>query len=249
MNEYLYNISNAERLNHMQSLYDYTRNQNIAEQKSEDARKYYVSFMFSVLAIIILLLSGWIALIYLQRKKREELQRINQQHSHDVEMLVKAQSDLFEMNEQQHAILMNEKSKYIERLQQKVMEYKDMQNYHKLKTVEERLADSNIVKRLHYLAAKLNETATSDDWHELQILINKELPEFYSTLNTGHNVLKKIEYNICILIRLHFSMSEISLLTNIKSASLTMIRTRLLEKVYGEHGGAKDFDQRIYCIK
>ena len=53
------------------------------------------------------------------------------------------------------------------------------------------------------------------------------------------------EQAVCLLIRQHFQPSEIAILVASSPQSITNLRVRLLQKLFNETGGAKDFDQRI----
>ena len=95
----------------------------------------------------------------------------------------------------------------------------------------------------------LNPTAkpTAEEWQALRSMINSEVPGFYSTLNNGH-VLRPDEYDLCILLRLHFKPLEISNLTGISQKSVSAIRRRLLQKVLGHDGKPQEFDDFIMRI-
>lgn len=56
------------------------------------------------------------------------------------------------------------------------------------------------------------------------------------------------EQAVCLLIRQHFQPSEIAILVASSPQSITNLRVRLLQKLFNETGGAKDFDQRICQI-
>ena len=73
------------------------------------------------------------------------------------------------------------------------------------------------------------------------------MPGFYSTLNNGH-VLRPDEYDLCILLRLHFKPLEISNLTGISQKNVSAIRRRLLQKVLGRDGKPSEFDDFIIGI-
>jgi putative tetratricopeptide repeat-containing domain protein len=51
-----------------------------------------------------------------------------------------------------------------------------------------------------------------------------------------------------MLIRLRFIPSELSALLGISPQSVTNMRQRLLQKLFHEKGGAKDFDEKIRAI-
>ena len=56
------------------------------------------------------------------------------------------------------------------------------------------------------------------------------------------------EYDLCILIRLHFKPLEISNLTGISQKSVSAMRRRLLQKVLGHDGKPGEFDDFIMRI-
>ena len=107
----------------------------------------------------------------------------------------------------------------------------------------EGLLSSDTVNRLHHMAAKGKE-AENADWKELHALIHQQSPEFLARLNASTN-LSPLETNVCLLIRLRFTPSEIALLTGSSPQRVTNMRTSLLLKIFGEKGGARDFDSRL----
>ena len=56
------------------------------------------------------------------------------------------------------------------------------------------------------------------------------------------------EYHICLLIRLHISPSSISNLVELSNSGVSLSRKRMLEKVCGKDGTAKDFDKFILSL-
>ena len=107
----------------------------------------------------------------------------------------------------------------------------------------ESLLSSDIVNRLHRMAVKGKE-AENEDWKALHALVQQQSPEFLARLN-GATSLSPLETNVCLLIRLRFTPSEIATLTGISPQRVTNMRTSLLLKIFGEKGGARDFDSRL----
>ena len=75
-------------------------------------------------------------------------------------------------------------------------------------------------------------------------LVETVAPDFYVIMNR-YTVLREEEYRVCLLIKAQFKMSEICYLLGIGNSKLTNLRARLLGKVFGKEGGAKDFDRAI----
>ena len=115
--------------------------------------------------------------------------------------------------------------------------------------LERRLTTASVVERMRKCAnSDPPSKPTFEDWKELKSLINKEIPSFYFTLNTPEYTLTDMEYDLCLLLRVHMSPTEIYKLKNCSSSYVTTLRIRLLKRIYGEKGSAKDFDRRILSI-
>ena len=125
-------------------------------------------------------------------------------------------------------------------------------HYRKLTRIyelEKRLKNAPVVLRLKAMAnSNPPQLPDLNDWKELKALVNHEIPSFYYTLNTDNYTLTGIEYDVCLLIRVHLSPAEIYKLKDCSSGYVTTLRVRLLSRIYGEKGTAKDFDSRVLAI-
>ena len=116
--------------------------------------------------------------------------------------------------------------------------------------MEDRLLESEIVRHLHSLAdANPYQHAVHSDFRKLRDLINEEIPHFYTKVNTSTYTLSAVEYDVTLLLRVHFNPAEIHKLTNLSSSYISNMRSRLHLKVYGKEGSPKDYDQKILSIK
>lgn len=200
----------------------------------------------TVLALALILLTVLSVFTYIIRKRRADIRNRELRHRQDIDTLTRTQTELQQLltlTEEERDTLVKEKREAIERLQS--MEV--LRRHIDEATVEERLANSDIARRFRQIAANPTTKPTSDDWQALRSMINSEVPGFYSTLNNGH-VLRPDEYDLCILLRLHFKPLEISNLTGISQKSVSAIRRRLLQKVLGHDGKPGEFDDFIMRI-
>ena len=97
-----------------------------------------------------------------------------------------------------------------------------------------------IISRLH-ASANRGQPATDEGSNELAQLSyaqNPKLRELLSTLNSK-------EQMVCLLTIHNFLPTEIATLTISTPQAITNTRVRLLKKLFGETGGAKDFDNAI----
>lgn len=112
--------------------------------------------------------------------------------------------------------------------------------------VEQKLMDSAIYKVIkEYLAT--GKMANDGVMRKVSDLIDHNIPTFKGKVNSS-GLISEIDYDVCLLIRLHLKPSEICKLLDIDSATLSMKRKRLLMKIYGKDGSSKDFDRCINSI-
>ena len=141
------------------------------------------------------------------------------------------------------------KNAEIASLQLRITDYQEKRQ-HQIATLEERLSGSDIVKHLRALAdANPYQQAERSDFRRLRDLINQEIPHFYTTVNTSSYTLSAVEYDVTLLLRVHFSPVEIHKLTGLSNSYISNMRSRLLQKVYAEEGSPKDYDQKVLSIR
>lgn len=102
------------------------------------------------------------------------------------------------------------------------------------------------VQRLHEAAAK-GQMADRALWNDVHRFLGAHDPHL-SALLADHPTLAWSEVNLIMLIRLRFAPSEMATLTGVSSQNVTNLRVRLLRKMFGEKGGARDFDARIRLL-
>ena len=200
----------------------------------------------TVLALLLILLTALSVFTYIIRKRRAEVRRRELRHRQDIDTLTRTQTELQQLltlTEEERDTLVKEKREAIERLQS----METLRRHINEATVEERLANSGIAQRFRQIAGNPLCQPSAEEWQALRSMINSEVPGFYSTLNNGH-VLRPDEYDLCILLRLHFKPLEISNLTGISQKSVSAMRRRLLQKVLGHDGKPGEFDDFIMRI-
>ena len=105
------------------------------------------------------------------------------------------------------------------------------------------LLDSNLVYWFHR-KAQVGKQPDHDDWSELHELFSQHQPLFLRAISR-HEDLPDRDLHVCMLIRLRFQPTEIATLIGASPQTVTNRRTSLLSKLFGEKGGARDFDRRI----
>ena len=132
---------------------------------------------------------------------------------------------------------------HIKSLQKQLAEQENNQPLPKEWNLKEALHENNTVHRFHRLADK-GMRPQLEDWAELRGVTEQYVPGF-SRLIHQNGVLSERDTHICQLIKLRFHPSEIAVLIGSSPQTVTNSRVRLLRKIFGVQGGARDFDERL----
>lgn len=85
------------------------------------------------------------------------------------------------------------------------------------------------------------------DWDSIENSFKSVYPRFTSTLITLHN-MSAVELQVCYLIKLNASPSEIANVLSKDTSTVSSIRSRLYMKVFGKKGSSKDWDEFIRSL-
>ena len=270
----LYNIGAAENLQKAQAQYNYTRHLETAHRKELEAKDMEISRRNWIIAGVLLLsiiVFFWRRQI---RLKKSELRTANRKNTQLSTQLHTANEENQQLNTQLDANNLkiaqlneqiSEKGQLIKQLNEVINKNAaDLQlNTQLQQTVailEERLAaylkekeihsrthnlntlqQQPVVKHFAELANGRTKHPTYKDWHTLYPLVE----EFYPQLAVLRKDISDAEYQICVLTKLGFRLSDIGHLTHLDNNNLCAMRTRLLTKLFHTKGGTSMFDKRI----
>ena len=189
----------------------------------------------ATLTVFTILIAVIFIVIIVIRKRREEAARQQLEYEHDRQRLVQAQT------EDERNALVEEYRQTIEKLTYK-LKAADTSN------VEERLQRSPIAQKFLYMSDKPDMKPSASDWRELRAMFNAEIPGFYAKLNS-RSILRTEEYDLCMLVRLHFKPSEMSNMTGISLKNVSAMRRRMTQKILGQDDSPKDLDEFLLSIK
>lgn len=91
------------------------------------------------------------------------------------------------------------------------------------------------------------ERLDKDDWSGIEEHFKSVYPRFNSTLLTLRN-MSEIEMQVCQLLKLNVSPSDIATVLCKDKSSISSIRSRLYSKVFDKKGSSKDWDEFIYSL-
>jgi hypothetical protein len=236
-----FQISNKEELQNKQALYNYNRNQHLAQERALEASRNKAGMMLFAFLSILLFLS---ILTYWHRKKRQ-INQMETEYYHLMELQEQARFDLVKMKDEEKEELLRQKEKEIQGYQQAIDEIQKVLK--KEQTIEPTLADSDVYKHFVSLTRHTNEKVCKKDWAELSKLVDGCLPHFRSTLYSKYH-LNELDYHLCLLIRLHFSLSEIGILLEESPQYISKRRRFLLKCIFHQEGKPEIFDRLLTRI-
>ena len=244
MNDSAYAQMATREVEQVQGMYDYSRNQQIAEKAKEKAEREQ-RIVWAVLTILVLLM---MASAYIARevyKKRKEMQ---QAYSRKVSDLAKAQADIVRLRSlaehtEELSTLIAEKETEMQKMADEIDSYKEKLGTQR-ESAESLLEDSSIYHELTKKAGKAVEL-TNDDWHQVNVLAIETLPNFYKFISSKKLELNDKEFKTCMLIRMHFAPKDIANMLGVSQAYITKMRNNMMPKLFGMEGSSKELDEKL----
>lgn len=233
------------QLHQLQAMYDYSRNKRlamVAEQKSE--KRIMVIYVVILCSIILFCLSIFIYKLQMN-KKNHRISLIQQLYNDSLLKLQSNQRELQRVKDLNELEVIQQKEEVIMNLKNTIKDIREKFSGSLLTDTDIILQNSAIFRKIQFIKLHPKEKLSNEDWIELSDLIEQLIPSFPQMLK---NSLTEKEYHICLLIRLHISPSSISNLVGLSNSGVSLSRKRMLEKVCGKDGTAKDFDKFILSL-
>ncbi len=250
MNRQNYVQTTTDNIQQMQSLYNYTRSQQLAQQMSDKAHHHQLMLyivVFSTILILFLIGAAW-------WKKQENHNQLKRLYEDGKEKLRKAKEDLEIMesslneNNAEHVLLLEKKNLEILSYQEQINKLETRLNVNSVSVTKKELMDTPIYQRVQAILTQPKQQMTKRDWAQLRRMIDQKIPSFYSEMNSHKGKLPQQDYDICILVRLYLTPKDIVILTGYSYSVVSMKRTRLLKKIFGIEGSPEKFDELVQKI-
>lgn len=115
-----------------------------------------------------------------------------------------------------------------------------------LKQVEEDFKKSDYYIELHRRITR-GDRLNDEDWREMEYQLKKAYPDFIRHLLTLIP-LSEVEFRTCMLIRLSVPPSAMADVLHRDLSSISTIRSRLYQKVFGKKGSSHDWDEFVLSL-
>lgn len=242
--------TNSDNLRNMQSLYNYSRSQQLAQQMTARAHRQLLILYIVVVLIIILLLMVAALWLYYRRKRQALQSQYNQEQANLQKALneLNMLKEIVELKDSRIGNLVEEKESEVHAHQEQIHQLEEKLKIRRSKDVNEQLLRTPVYRHFKEAAINPKTRLTKKDWQDLQDMIDEMIPGFYARMNSQKQSLPLGDYHVCILVRLFFSPKEISNLTGNSPQSISMKRPRLLKRVFEIEGSAETFDKLVQQI-
>ena len=230
----VYAQRSTKEVERIQALYDYTRNQKIAEKEKEKASE-RLFFIFILIGTVLFLLALSAIAILKYREIKQKRRVLEEKYQQSLDSIQKAQKDLSSLKryQEQNQELILEKEKLIR--EQEIVRNTMLQNEKTIREAAQRQFNSSAIYKRITKLADTGGQPTKSEWQELQDTMFGLYPNFSELMTRHSQDLDDREYKVCILIRAGISPGAIAAMLGILSSIVTKLRVNLLLKLFILH--------------
>lgn len=236
MSDSIYKKRTAKEVERIKTMYDYTRYQETAHQESEKAilanRRLLISLFF-ILAIT--LLASW---LFFARKEIEA----NYQRAIQELYIINARNEKLRKNVTANLLQITENEERISQLKKKLGRYGKLV-YFGSEKVDNNLMLSPNYQKIKDIAYK-GKVIQKNEWDIIRQLIIEYFPGYYDFLTSKLEV-NSVEYQICLLLRLHFKTGEIANMINVTPPYISKISTGVMKNLFKKKGSSKELAKEL----
>ena len=241
MNDSVYAQMTTSEVERIQAMYDYSRNQILAEQAKEKAdRARARTQLIGITFFLFIIASTFVAREVYKKRKIERTQ-----YKANVSLLAKTQADVIKLRSYGSELsqMLEEKEKDSARLSAEIEKYKERVGQQE-ESADALLAKSTIYEYIKKSADKAL-VLSDDDWHQVHMMVIEILPNFYKLISAKRSELNDNEFKTSILIRLHFTPKDVANMLDVTQPYITKVCKSLMQKLFDEEGKSKDLSERL----
>lgn len=240
----LYARRTTKEVERMQAMYDYTRHQEIAHAKSKEAQEEkHKSVLLSIILLLILLIGTWFVS---QIFKSQKTNLIKYKRALEHLRQVRFEKEALTKHEEEYRQIIAEKDKRIAQDEKIIKKYGKLQ-YFTTANAERCLNESPSYKALRQKAIR-GTTLSANEWESISMMIREYFPGFDDFMETHRPHLKDIEYQTCLLLRLHFKAIDIAGCLSLSKSKISQVCTEVMRKMYQDKGSSKELSSKLAKI-
>ena len=245
MNDSVFKQMVTAKVVNMQSMYDYTRQQQMAQHESRRADRVTTLLWLSIALLIIIILTTYIIISKINQYRQSAIK----DYRNSLALIEQAQYDIARLHDQEinNNILIAEKEKIIESQQIEIKKFQAKKSNANHAVLEAKLKESSEY-RLFLQYSYKGQKPSDEEWRCIHIKMFELFPNFHNLLIAKKHLLNQNEFNSCILMRMHFKPADLMNMLGISSSYSNKIRKSLLQKLFNSEGKAEEFDEKIATV-
>ncbi len=206
------------------------------------------------LTVVILLLLSFIVVGYLlyrfqRQKSKEYIKNLNTRYSLSLSEYQRAKAEMAELKQdvssKEEEIAA--KQQQLDELKQQLEEHQDDKSLSSEWDLLTDVINTPVISALHRKAS-IGMKADGTDFRELMKTAKQYVTDFIAALLKHDPKLDDNSLLFCVLIKFRFLSSELAILFDKSSQSITNKKVRLLKRIFHIDGGAKQFDAKIHQL-
>lgn len=241
MNDSVYAQMATKEIEQIHGMYDYSRNQEIAQQEKERAdHARAIIQLISVFSFLLIILAVYIAREIHKKRKKERAEYKNK-----VSLLAKTQADVIKLRSYGSELnqMLTAKENETTKLLAEIEKYKERIGQQKLSS-DALLENSEAYILLKKTAAKAL-VLSEEEWQYAFMMVVDILPNFYKLISSKRLEFNDNEFKTCILLRLHFTSKDVANMLGVTQPYITKICRSLMQKLFKEDGKSKELTERL----
>ena len=232
MNDSMYAHKATQEVEQAKAMYDYSRNQELAQQEKSRADRQEAHFwMVSFVLLLVCVFAGLLCYSYYRLSKKKEKEAA--EYRKLKKELAKALADMRRL-ESNDTTLLDSKRQEVEQLQQQVLQYKGrLQAISSSSRVHDLQEKERIIAAFRSIALGKATITQPDDkhWKLLEEAFKRQLPLTFSVL-AMKNLLSVREQQVAMLTLLGFSNGEMGTLLNVSAQRISNIKKEANQKLF-----------------
>lgn len=233
----LHNKMQIDAVRRVSSLYNYSRNQKIAEQESQKAHNAQMIIILILSAVVLGSLFASQLYYSYKRKKQNEIDKLGYALSSAKREYQNIQDELQKLKNSDVERLIEEKERKGKELKQTIENIASEGKLSAATNGLEEFAKSNIV--CEFANRKIfcadNQLPTKAEWKALETQFRKDMPMAYKLL-ASEKKLSPLELHVCILLILDFEDGVIANISNSLPQTISNAKARANKKIFNESG-------------
>ncbi len=253
-------ITDTENIRRLHSLYNYQlREKENKRLKDENQKK--ADYILYGLTVFIMAIALFLVYHQYNKRKKQQLKYQLQRAEQIKEENYRKSQQFIEENKiriQELEGELNQVNIANENLRKEIQDRKELLRQEtrraemeqgKREQAQKALSDSDIYRLLkeRLLDAQGRIFVSTEEWQIMEDTLKGTCPDFFEKLN-GIYTFNEFQLHVCMLIKAHFSPSEIARLTERPKETIASTRRRLYTRIFREKGKPEDWDNFIVSL-